>query len=1546
MPTQVYVAVVVILATVLDLALMFWLRYRQTRRGMDRSQVDGAVYLFGSYSPVLTWLKQRLAPKAQPPVQEPSALIEPEPEPGDEGLQGDLQAHVERVPVAASPATPGEQQHQQAALGRITSRQLTWLEAAVIALAVLVFCSGILDLRAETRLPGNESEIFQSLEWVLVNSLQQGGQFPLWNPYVRTGTPYVADPMLHIYNPVVTLPVLLLGVRAGFKLAIFLSFVLAAFGMWWLASVLGIGRPVRVWAALMYAFAGQPVARFFQGQYLFVLGFAWIPWIVGSLWLVGRTRQRRYVALAAGFLALLFFSGNAYYQLYMVLTAGLCVLVLVVAWRPQPPFVSTNVPALKAYLLVALLALGLVAVQLLPLVELWPRMGKDLHLEGAHTLRQILLDYISKDTYRADSFSVLPAREEFYAYIGLSPILALGLLPFAIWKRERRSLVFFALLLVFVVAWISPGFSLWHELFVNSRFLLQFRHLLRILIFGSFAIIVLASMGLDTLWRSFSQQLDRILPASTQSALRLDKVNLLLGSAGLVLLGVYMLVGLTDLFKTHRQYVRSQSDYQPAYRVMSWLGQQDPGVYFLRHNPNNAWYEAITQSGGRNLDTWYHYSVNLDLAGAVNRRVVQAQPHYIIQSEKDPVPDLAGISLLSCIEGHCIYRLSGSLPIAFAVGNDRLLQGERTDPLQAGEVLPLAPFFSGPNSVEVIADGGSPEVYPLGGTLVVLVTRYPGWRVQVDGQSQRLKNVGGYLAVDLSPGVHKYTFSYYPVWFYIGLFVSLVAGGGALYLLASELRRFWLNARLQLRRAWDALRDLKDLPARRWPRPGVAAQAVYRHSALQLETPLNLPEEAAVRVMVEAEPASLPQLAFRRWLWATLDMLASVPRVLTLETSLFAAALAIYLFTRLVGLTQFPIYFFTDEAVQTLLAADLVANNFQDAYGDLLPTYFRNVDHYNLSTSVYLQVLPYLLFGKSTFVTRAASVLATLLAAVSVGLILRDIFKLPHWWSATLFLSIAPTWFLHSRTAFETVLMVSFYAAGLYYYLLYRYRSPRYLYVALILFALAFYSYSPGQVVVVVTGLLLLLSDARYHWQQRQVALRAMGLLTLLFLPYLRFRLGHPEAVKEHLANLNSYWILTMPLQEKITRFLEEYLYGLSPGYWFIPNERDLARHLMKGYGHLYLATLPLLVIGLLVSVKSFRSSAHRALLIALLAAPSGAALAQIAVTRALVMVVPATLLTAIGAITLLSWLEKRVRLSHQACAFGLLGVLGLFNIWMLRDTLTNGPTWYQDYGLGGMQYGGEQLFEAVDEYLQQHPGVRIIVSPTWANGPDVVARFFLSDPLPVQMGSIDEYMNQYLPLDDSMVFVMTLSEYEQVVGSGKFTDLNIEQTLPYPNGMPGFYFVRLRYVADIQAILEAEREARRQLQEDEIILEGQAVRVRHSMLDMGPIQAIFDENLRSVARTFEANPFILELSYPDLRPLSGFSMVIGDTEVRLLVRLYQSPELPPTEYVFELDGSVQNPLVSLDLEQVQLFTILYMEITDLRQGEPGHVHLWELNLR
>lgn len=665
----------------------------------------------------------------------------------------------------------------------------------------------------------------------------------------------------------------------------------------------------------------------------------------------------------------------------------------------------------------------------------------------------------------------------------------------------------------------------------------------------------------------------------------------------------------------------------------------------------------------------------------------------------------------------------------------------------------------------------------------------------------------------------------------------------------------------------------------------------------------------------------------------------------SLEATLFGGCLILYLVTHLIGLSSFPIYFFGDEAIQTVAAADLLHNHLLDEERTLLPTYFKNGPFYNLSVSVYLQMLPYLIFGKSIFVTRATSVLVSVLAVVAVALILKDIYKLPYWWAGAALLSIAPAWFLHSRTAFETVLFVAFYAVFLYTYLLYRYKSTNYLTYAILSAALAFYSYNPGQLVVVLTGILLLLSDARYHWQNRKEVLYGLGLVAVLAIPYLRFSLSHPAVPLDHLRKLGSYWVQPLPLSEKWAHYWSEYLYGLSPAYWFLPNGRDLPRHLMKGYGNLLRVTLPFAAFGFFLAVKEIRSPANRAILIALFAAPVSSALVQIGITRSLSFIIPATILTVLGISKIFTWLEGK-RWPRLVLSLGLFTVLAMVNLAMLRDALVNGPTWYQDYGLGGMQYGARQVFASVEDYVARSPETRVLLSPDWANGADVLARFFLPDPLPVELGSINRHIFQRLPLDDDMLFVMTPEDYQAARESHKFRDIRVERILPYPNGEPGFYFVRLRYVENIDEILRAEREQRRVLRSGVVAIDGQPVQVRYPLLDMGEVSHMFDGNRDTLGRTLEANPAVIELTFPKSRTIKEVAIIVGSAEVEVKALAYPDQASQPFMATQVLKGTVEQPEVSLDFGQAVLAQKLRLEIRDLHQTEPAHIHIWEIYLK
>jgi 4-amino-4-deoxy-L-arabinose transferase-like glycosyltransferase len=663
-----------------------------------------------------------------------------------------------------------------------------------------------------------------------------------------------------------------------------------------------------------------------------------------------------------------------------------------------------------------------------------------------------------------------------------------------------------------------------------------------------------------------------------------------------------------------------------------------------------------------------------------------------------------------------------------------------------------------------------------------------------------------------------------------------------------------------------------------------------------------------------------------------------------LEAALFGLSMGFYVITRLVGLDRFPIYFFTDEAVQTVLASDFIRDGLRDSAGTLFPTYFQNTFVYNLSLSVYLQVIPYIILGRSVLVTRATAMLVTAVGAFGLGLILKSIYRVRYWWAGVLFLSITPVWFLHSRTAFETTLMVSMYIWFIYFYLLYRTRSPRYLYACLIFGALVFYSYSPGQLIVFASGILLFLSDLRYHWQNRRTAGRGLIVIAVLFLPYLRFQLTHPGETASHLRVLDSYIVQDIPLTEKVAIFAGNYVRGLNPAYWYLPNPIDLMRHTMKGYGHILAATFPLALIGLIIVVRRIRETEYRALLVALLASPFGMALVALGVTRALLFVFPAALLTTLG-VEPIGRRLSRVLPGNVISVF-LFVVLSGTNVYMMKDSLNNGPTWFTTYGLYGMQYGAQQVYGEVRKEVERSRETLVFVSPNWANGVDVLQRFFLQDEDPVWMLDFDALQSSKVGHIDKMLFVLTPPEYDALVDDPKFEDIRVEETIPYPDGSTGFYFVRTAYSPEADALLAAERAEMLRPVTDEFYLEGELLKVVHPAFDIGEVEDMFDGDPQTLVRSREVNPAVIGLSFEHPRSVKGIQITTGTMDMRIVIRFFAGETAEPDEYSHSFFNLPEDPTVTFDFPNAPpKLTRIEISIEDLNADSRGNIHIREITL-
>jgi hypothetical protein len=657
---------------------------------------------------------------------------------------------------------------------------------------------------------------------------------------------------------------------------------------------------------------------------------------------------------------------------------------------------------------------------------------------------------------------------------------------------------------------------------------------------------------------------------------------------------------------------------------------------------------------------------------------------------------------------------------------------------------------------------------------------------------------------------------------------------------------------------------------------------------------------------------------------------------------LFWLGLGLCLLTRFVALDKFPIYFFSDEAIQTMSAVDLIDRGFRDTAGNLFPAYFENGQQFNLSLSVWLQVLIAWL-PRSVWLTRGLPALISLAFPLSAGLWAKDFFRSKTWWLAPYVVIALPAWFLHSRTAFETSLGVSFYSLFLFFYLKYRLRSPKFLPLVLLFGACAFYSYAPLQLVVTMTGLILLIWDWRYHFSSKKAFLAGFLTLALLALPYFRFRLVYPQALAGHLHLLRSYWLSRIPLHQKLLIFVQKWINGFNPAYWFFPNQIDLARHQMKGIGHLPWFFLPACLVGFGKTVATIKEAPYRLTFIALFAGPLGAALVDISITRVLVMNLPFALLILTGFDWALKRMQKHPRLK-TAAAFGIMLALTIFSVAMCLDAVREGPTWYPDYGLYGMQWGGRQISEKIETYLQENPDARLTLSPSWANNTDVIMRYFLDDPLPITIGTPMEYNLYYQEIQPNQVFVICAEEYEWLRENPKFEEIKVLDRLKLPDGKAGFYFVKFVYSPEAKEIFAREMEERSKPEEVAFDLFGQRVQIEHSRLDLGTIANAFDGNPATPLRTLEANPLEIRVYFSEPIELQRVSALVGAPATRLSVQV----TTPDGEtHIFSQEAGRADVVrqIGTDFGKVLAAASLKIQVESLGEAEPTHVHLWELLL-
>jgi len=340
---------------------------------------------------------------------------------------------------------------------------------------------------------GDNFNLFIPNKTFLVNSIK-AGLFPLWNPLILSGTPYIADLAIFPFYPG-NLFFLVFSAEVGLTfLAIVQVFLAGVFMRMYLAKI-GFGKFSSFLGAVIFMFSGSVVTHIGNISILNVI--IWLPIILFYLEKVFENGKFKDIFLLALFLTISFLGGHLQFFYYNGLFIFFYTLFKVKADFRQK---------LSRSLLISLIFFGLCAFQLLPFLEfanLSTRPVGDFSYSAEGSISPVVtLRFFLAEIYGRlkDGYSWGPGApmERGFAdatgYIGVIPLFFIFWL---ILKKGKKQVFWIASFFLFLFASFgkyTPVFGIFYKI---VPFFNRFRNPAQFLFLYSFCGIVISLYGFN-----------------------------------------------------------------------------------------------------------------------------------------------------------------------------------------------------------------------------------------------------------------------------------------------------------------------------------------------------------------------------------------------------------------------------------------------------------------------------------------------------------------------------------------------------------------------------------------------------------------------------------------------------------------------------------------------------------------------------------------------------------------------------------------------------------------------------------------------------------------------------------------------------------------------------------------------------------------------------------------------------------------------------------------------------------------------------------------
>jgi hypothetical protein len=633
-------------------------------------------------------------------------------------------------------------------------------------------------------LNGAEAEWLTQSGYFAAQSLRDYGYIPLWQPHILYGEPLIHSPFSFVANPFSTLPALLLGGTAGLKWSVVLHVLLAGWGGWVLGRVMGLGPLGRVMLGLLMMSKGNMLAMIGVGYFQLGLTQAYFPWIIAGALAILQPPSTTAppprwppVLLALSF-TLMFWAGNIWYSLPMLICLAVLAAFYLPRWRP----LGLAWGPLRRLIWAGLLTIGFSAFTLIPI---WAHQdligGHPDDLSGGRVAdRELVLRQFydgSPETYAEGQAPGLP--EFYYSYV--APLWFFGLLfvlipPLPAWTAANRVpgpwrlIGAAALLFALHFLWGVGGNRAIIWAYQNLILLAQWRFVGRALAVASFWVAVLLAWRIDSLWQMLLSPvwLQRLRPLHPLA------VRALQGTAlGGLVLACYLAAGP---MRANWQTWAGTAEYSTHdAQCLDWILAHSPdrplSVYRMNYNVIQAFLEREVRK--TNLEADFFLLPQADTLPAP-RYFGSRAPYAIAWSadERAALREWGYVQLTDSprpFDEPCAWLNPQAWPYAFGLKSRYLASDED---LIRELVTPLSPLSRLPDSITLQL-----PALPEEQVLVIQELAYPGWRVWVDGRPAHLEVMGGWAAVKVGPGdidrAYEVRFAYRPGLVYQSAGISL-----------------------------------------------------------------------------------------------------------------------------------------------------------------------------------------------------------------------------------------------------------------------------------------------------------------------------------------------------------------------------------------------------------------------------------------------------------------------------------------------------------------------------------------------------------------------------------------------------------------------------------------------------------------------------------------------------------------------------------------------------------------------------------------------------